>query len=170
MAMVDVSLLLDAIMAVSIAAGAAFAVLELRAMGKDRRAHIVVDMYTSFVSSDMTEAYSKIMTGEFQSAADMEQKCSHSSLARIAGFYEGIGYLVRKKFVDPKVAMDFLPIMVVWRRMQPWIVFDRERIDPNQWAEFEYLANVTEDYDADYLANIKADLDSVKKRRNRNAA
>ena len=163
-------MMLDAIMAISIAAGAAFAVLELRGMSKERRAGIVIGMYSSFVSSDMTEAYSRIMTGDFQSAADMEQKCSHSSLARIAGFYEGIGYLVRKKFVDPKVAMDFLPIIVMWRKMEPWIIFDRERTDPGQWMEFEYLAKVTEDYDAEYLANMKTDFEALKERKKRKAA
>lgn len=167
--MVDVSVVLDAIVAVSIAAGAAFAVLELRGMGKDRRAHFVVDIYSSFVSSDMTEAYSRVMTGDFSSAADMEQKCSHSSLTRIAGFYEGIGYLVRKKFVDSKVAMDLLPAVLVWRKMQPWVMFDRERTNSMQWMEFEYFANIAAEHETEYLVNIRADFDALRMRRMRKA-
>ena len=162
-------MVLNAIVAVSIAAGAAFAVLELRGIGKDRRANMVVNMYSSFISSDMTETYSKVMTGDFQNAADMEQKCSLSSLAGIAGFYEAIGYLVRKKFVDPKVAMDFLPINVVWRKMEPWIKFNRERTDPFMWTEFEYLAKLTEGHDAEYAVDIKAAFDALKMRKKRKA-
>lgn len=143
-------------------AGAIFAVLELRGISRDRRVNTVVDMYSSFISTDMTEAYSKLITGDFKNAADMEQKCSHSSLARLAGFYEGVGYLTRNKLVDSKVVMDFLPITAMWRKMQPWVMFDRERTDPSQWTEFEYLAIVTEAYDPINLEEMRAKLDALK--------
>jgi hypothetical protein len=159
-------LILEGLAYVGFIAGAIFAVIELRGVGRDRRVRTVVDMYSSFISTDMTEAYSKLITGDFQNAKDMEQKCSHSSLARLAGFYEGVGYLARHKLVDPKVVMDFLPIMAMWRKMQPWIILDRERTDPNQWTEFEYLARVTEAYDPVYLAEMKSKLDALKALKN----
>jgi hypothetical protein len=163
MAMVDASLIFDAVVAVSIAAGALFAVLELRGIAKDRRAHTVMELYTSFISSDMTEAYTRVMTGESQNPGDMEKRCSYASLARIAGFYEGVGYLCRKQLVDPKVVMDLLPIVVIWQRMRPWLLFDRARTAPTQWMEFEYLGTATEawDYKGSYLADVRADIDAL---------
>jgi hypothetical protein len=161
---VDVLQVLEGLAYVGFIAGAIFAVIELRGIGKDRRVGIVVNMFSSFIATDMTEAYSKIITGDFQSAAEMEQKCSHSSLARIAGFFEGVGYLSRKRLVDPKVVMDFLPIVAVWRKMKLWVMFDRERTSPSQWTEFEYLARSTGvyDYKSGYLEEIQAALDALK--------
>jgi hypothetical protein len=150
-------------------AGAIFAVLELRGISKDRRANTVVDMYTTFVSSDMTEAYARVMTGVSESGAEMEKECSYASLVRVAGFYEGVGYLARKRLVDQRVVMDLLPIPVVWRKMQPWLMFDRERTAPGMWGEFEYLGKATEVYDAksEYVAGLNADLDALKAREKR---
>ena len=163
--MVDILQVLEGLAYVGFIAGAIFAVLELRGISKDRRAQTTMNLYSSFVSSDMTEAYAKVMAEEFRDPADMEKRCSYASLARIAGFYEGVGYLCRKRLVDPKVAIDFLPITAVWRKMEPWVLFNRERTDPGQWMEFEYFANAAEGTDMDYLSSVKADIDAVKKRR-----
>ena len=167
--MVDLLQVLEGAAYVGFIAGAIFAVLELRGIGRDRRVGMVVDMYSSFVETDMAEAYSKVITGTYGSAEDIEQKCSHSSLAKIAGFFEGVGYISRKKFVDPSVVMDFLPVVAVWNKMQPWVMYDRERTSPTQWVEFEYLARATEAYDAksDYLAEVKAAMESLKTREKR---
>jgi len=164
---VEILQVLEGAAYVGFIAGAIFAVLQLREIGKDRRVGVVVNMYSTFISTDMTEAYSKIITEDFQSAADMEQKCSHASLAKIAGFYEGVGYLARKRLVDPKVVIELLPITVVWRKMMPWVMLDRERTAPSQWVEFEYLARMTEVYDAKsvYLAEINAAFDALKARK-----
>jgi hypothetical protein len=102
----------------------------------------------------MTDAYSMVTTGDFKSGADMEQKCSHSSLARLAGFFEGVGYLSRKRLVDPTVVMEYLPITAVWRKMKPWIMFDRERMGELQWCEFEVLSRMAEDFDAKWVPPI----------------
>jgi hypothetical protein len=166
---VDIVQVLEGLAYVGFIAGAIFAVLELRGIGRDRRVSLVVDMYSSFVETDMTEAYSKVITGSYRNAEDIEQKCSHSSLAKIAGFFEGVGYISRKKFVDPSVVMDFLPVVAVWNKMQPWVMYDRERTSPTQWMEFEYLARATEVYDAksNYLAEVNAAMDSLKAREKR---
>lgn len=155
---------LEGLAYVGFIAGAIFAVMELREIGKSRSVSIVADMYATFISADMTKAYSKIITGNYQNAADMEQECSHSSLVGVAGFFEGVGYLSRHRLVDPKVVMDFLPVTPVWRKMQDWVMYDRERTDPNQWTEFEYLGIATEAYDAEYTVKMKAELDALKVR------
>jgi len=167
---VDLIQVLEGTAYVGFILGAVFAVLELRGIGRERRVRIVVDMHTSFISSDMTEVYSKIITGDFKSAADMEQKCSHASLVKIAGFFEGAGYITRQKFADPKVVIEYLPTGAVWRKMQPWVMFDRERTDPSQWMEFEYLAMFSEHFDTEYLANMKVEFDVLKERKKRKAA
>ncbi len=168
--MVDILQVLEGAAYVGFIAGAIFAVIQLRTISKDRKTAVIVELYSAFISTDMAEAYSKVLDGDFPSAVDMEQKCSHASLARIAGFYEGAGYLARKKLVDPKVVIDFLPTTSVWNKMKPWVMFDRERMGPSQWMEFEYLAMMTEGCDPEYLANFKADFEALKMRKFRRSA
>ena len=165
--MVDILQVLEGLAYVGFIAGAIFAVLELRGIGRDRRVSIIVDMYNSFVSVDMTDAYSMIMTGNFQNAEDMERQCSYSSLTRVAGFYEALGYLCRNRLVDPKVVMDLMPAPALWSKMAPWIAADRERSGYSEgWTEFEYLAKATEvhNIESDYSARVHAELNALKAR------
>jgi len=122
---VDILQVLEGLAYVGFIAGAIFAVLELRESA-GQAVSIIVDMYNSFVSVDMTDAYSMIMTGNFQNAEDMERQCSYSSLTRVAGFYEALGYLCRNRLVDPRShGPNASPCPL--SKMAPWIAADRER-------------------------------------------
>jgi len=55
MAMVDASLVLDAIVAMSIAAGAIFAIAELRLMAKDRRTQLLMQIALWATTPEMSE-------------------------------------------------------------------------------------------------------------------
>jgi len=83
MAMADASLVLDAIVAVSIAAGAFFAVIELRGMKKDRQTQLVLDMHKRFSDSDFEEHAVKVLHTEFKDGEEAEQKCSIVSLGAV---------------------------------------------------------------------------------------
>ena len=164
--MVDILQVLEGLAYIGFIAGAIFAVLELRGISKDRRSNAVVDIYTTFVTSDMTEAYARVMTGSSESGAEMEKECSYASLVRVAGFYEGVGYLARKRLVNPKVIIELLPCEVVWSKMQSWLMFDRERSSPGMWREFEFLGKASEAWGikSDYVAQVSADIDALTAR------
>jgi len=146
--MVDASLVLDAIVAVSIAAGAAFAVIELRGIGRDRRTRLVLDMMFHVSSNDFAQHWSKIVTAEFSTANDAQEKCSWASLEIVADFFEGVGLLVRRDLVDANLVFDMLPIHHAWLKLKPWCIGIRERFDPTMYEHFEYAAARCAQYDA----------------------
>ena len=165
--MVDVLQVLEGLAHVGFIAGAIFAVLELRGISRERRANTVVDMYQTFIASDMTEAYAKVITSISQSGADMEKECSLSTLVRVAGFYEAVGYLARKRLVDPKLVVELLPIGTAWNKMQPWLLFDRARSSAGAWREFEFITRASEvlSKDDEYVAKVTADIDALEERK-----
>jgi hypothetical protein len=164
---VDILLILEGAAYVGFIAGAIFAVLELRGISRERRANTIVDMYQTFIGPDMTDAWAKVFANSSQSGADMEKDCSLSVLVRVAGFYEAVGYLTRKRLIDPKIAVELLPIETAWNKMQPWLLFDRARSSPGAWMEFEFITRASEvlSKDVEYVAKVTADIDALEKRK-----
>lgn len=165
--MVEVLQVLEGLAYLGFIAGAIFAVLELRGISRERRANTVVDMYKTFISSDMTDAWAKVFASSSQSGTDMEKECSLSTLVRVAGFYEAVGYLARKRLVDPKIAVELLPIGTAWNKMQPWLLFDRARSSPGAWREFEFITRASEvlSTNDEYVAKVTADIDALEERK-----
>ena len=167
--MVDVLPYLEGLAYVGFIAGAIFAVLELRGISRDRKTSIVQDMFSRF-GYDVISAYSKVANGSFKNAQDMEQKCSYESLVQLASYFEGVGYLVRRGLVDKKIVAECLPTVSIWRKMEPWAIWDREKTDPTMWAEFEYLALASEDIEAKYLCEMRPRLEALRIRKKGRAA
>jgi hypothetical protein len=71
--MIDISMVLNLVVAVSIVLGAVFAVFQLREIGRDRRTQLVINLYSRFMSSDFSEPYSKLIREDFVDVADMEK-------------------------------------------------------------------------------------------------
>jgi hypothetical protein len=145
--MVDASLVLDAIVAVSIAAGAAFAVVELRGIGRDRRTSLVIDMMFHVSSTDFAQHWTKIMSTEFSTADEVQEKCSLTSLEVVADFFEGVGLLVRRGLVDESLVFDALPVHHAWAKMKPWCISLRGKYDATMYEHFEYAAARSAQYD-----------------------
>jgi hypothetical protein len=145
--MADASLVLDAIVAVSIAAGAAFAVLELRGMARDRRTHLVLDILAHVGTLEFSEQWAKIMNAEFKTAKEAEEQCSLSGLMLGASFFERVGYMARKKLVPIDIVLETMPVEYCWEKVKPW-VFGEEIADPERrkypratYPNYEWLAN-----------------------------
>jgi len=137
--MVDASLVLDAIVAVSIAMGAIFAVLELRGMARDRRTHLVLDIFAYVGTLEYSEQWAKIMNAEFKTAEEAEEKCSFVTMSMIARYYEGVGLLIRRGLVDADLVFESLPIDLLWNKMKPWCL-DKRSTKPDSYVHFEYAA------------------------------
>ena len=75
--------------------------------------------------------------------ADMQKKCSEEGLVKLAGFYEGVGFMVSRGLIDARLVVDLMPISATWERMKPWVLQFREKGKSNVWwRDFEYLANL----------------------------
>lgn len=150
--MIDVSLILNAVVAVSIGLGAIFAVIQLRELARERKTELVISLFSQYISQ-LAEPYSVLFSEEFADVAEMEKKCSFAGLFKLASYYEAVGLMVKRELVDVQLVMDYLPIADVWEKMKPWALRYREKTKhPSYWEYFEYLANRTKQYDSGIIS------------------
>jgi len=145
--MVDASLVLDAIVAVSIAAGAVFAIAELRLMARDRRTQLLSGWILWSTQPEASENFRKVLYTEFKSRKEAEEKCGYAALDTIATYYTGIGTLIRRNLVDAELAFDFMWINLAWEHLKPWLVETPFRHGPIEWwQDLEYAAELDRAY------------------------
>jgi len=145
--MVDSSLVLNVIVAVSIAAGAVFAIAELRLMARDRRTQLLAGWVLWSASPEVSENFRKVMYSEFKDRKEAEEKCGYVALDTISTYYTGIGTLIRRNLIDAELAFDFMPIWLVYEHIKPWLVgtpFKYGSLD--WWLDFEYAAELDRAY------------------------
>ena len=153
--MVDASLVLDAIVAVSIAAGALFAVAELRALGRDRRTQLVMSVWQTFISPEFAEAHARIEDADAKDLKDLMKKCSRADLVRVGYFYEGLGLLVERQLVDPELALEISYPRIMWTKLKPAIDDWMQKLSPLAAEHFAYLARLDTEYKTRRLAKLK---------------
>jgi len=143
MEMVDASLVLDAIVAVSIAAGAIFAVWELRGMSRARRTELVAQIMQYVNNPEFMDTYIRVWRTNIKDAKDAEQACSAGELVALTSFFETLGFSVWNKDVDAKPVLILLGPMTMnmWDKLGPWTSERRKDFSPTVLTYFEWLAN-----------------------------
>ena len=124
----DASLILDAIMAVSIAAGAFFAVIELRSLSNDRRTELIMRMNEHWSSKDFEEAWIKVRELDSKDTGDAEKRCSKLSLWMVVNYFDGIGNLAREDLLDREFVLGQVNWIFMWERLEPWVVDVRQKM------------------------------------------
>jgi ATP-dependent Clp protease adapter protein ClpS len=141
MAMVDASLVLNAIVAVSIAAGAFFAVAELRDMKKDRRIQLIQQVNDHIGTMEFMNALGKIFRSNTTDAKELEKQVSNTELSMVASYFEGVAHLAAQDIVHKEELAAYFPFYILWKKMGPWIVADRIALDlPPLYSDMEKLA------------------------------
>jgi len=139
--MVDASLVLDVIVAVSIAAGAFFAVAELRDMRKDRRIQLIQQINDHIATIEFMDAFVKIWQSNATSAEELEENASYSELHMVANYFEGVAHLGAQGLVSKSILIAYWPYYILWKKMGPWIIAERKVYDlPAMYADMEGLA------------------------------
>lgn len=139
--MVELLQVLEGLAYVGFIAGAIFAVLELRTMTKDRKTELLVNMAEHWSSRDFVEAISHYSEANFQSAETAEKTCPRISLLMMSEYFDSIATLARKKAVNIDLMTHLLDFEGVWERMKPWCLWMREKTNPGEFTEFEWMAN-----------------------------
>ncbi len=136
--MVDASLVLDAIVAMSIAAGALFTIYQLQIMARDRQTEYImrVNEYTS--TKDFMETLCKIWKATSQDAKGLEKEVSYTGLSMVADYFEGLSSLARRRLVNEELVLESYGLDVLWAKMKPWI--DDQRKEYLLWTTFEEMA------------------------------
>jgi hypothetical protein len=139
MAMVDASLVFDAVVAVSIAAGALFTIYQLRIMARDRQTEFIMRVGEFVCAKDFMGTICKIWESKSQDAKGLETEVSYAELSRVADYFEGISGLARRGLVKEELVLEAYSLDVLWEKMKPWIVELRKEY-PYLWTTFEDLA------------------------------
>ena len=86
-----------------------------------------------------------------QEAMTAETQSSWSDIRRVSNFFENVGALVKSGLADKGLVLDIFSTQVLmnWERLTPVVAIRRQsRGDNAIWESFEYLAVLSQDWEA----------------------
>jgi hypothetical protein len=132
-----------------------FILLQLRHMEQHRDLEISMKLFDWAETDSLRKAF-RWVEKEFQFEdfekynAEVETNFEASDYPyRVEAFFEEVGFLVNKKFVDIDVIVDRLGAIIIsnWKKLEPWIlVMRKEKEDKTFGEHFEKLYEKTVDY------------------------
>jgi hypothetical protein len=132
-----------------------FTAMQLRHLEKHRNVDISMKLFEWAETDQLRKAF-KYMDKKYQFTnyvehKKLEEKDFEASEypVEVMEFFEQVGFLITKKFVDLDVVADRLGhyIILNWQKLQPWIEGVRkETNDPSYGEHFENLFNLTVNY------------------------
>jgi len=155
--MVDASLILDAIVAVSIAAGVFFAIAELRDMKRDRRIQLLQQVNDHMGTMEFADPLLKILGSKTTDAKELEKQVSRTELHMVANYFEGVAALATEGDIHKRTLTIAFPYYLLWKKMEPWVAAERVALDlPPMYAAMEKLAKWQEQQEdfgySDYIS------------------
>jgi hypothetical protein len=115
-----------------------------------RQAQLFMQIYNRLNEADFIAHFTKVMTVEWADFNDFLEKFgpekpdNYNSLWAIIGYYEGIGVLIKEKYVDIRLVAELMAGITrqFWEKMEP-IYEDGKKYwnYPRLWSETEYLYN-----------------------------
>ncbi len=143
--MVDILQALEAATYMAFIAGAVFAVVELRAISRDRRTDMLLRLNDHWSSKEFEEAVNPIrllMLVDAKDPAEIEKRCSFDNLMTVIDYLDGIGELARLKLLDKDFIAEMLNWTAFWSALGPWIEDARAKYKSPRFAEgFQFMAD-----------------------------
>jgi hypothetical protein len=151
---VDITEISAIVTAAGVLIGVVYYVLEMRHQSKVRETDVIVRMNPSFSVSliEWQQAAFKVANLQFKDYDDFVQK--YGSLATetptimaihtIGNYYEGIGYLLKRKLVGIDYVWNCYgeAVIQLWERLRPVVEGFRKQYNmPTVWRPVEYLYN-----------------------------
>jgi hypothetical protein len=143
------------ISAVAGISAAIFILIEVRHMDKHRDLEISMKLFEWAETENMRRAFAWVEK-EFQFVnldkykSEVAENIDVSDYPyRVEAFFEEVGFLVNKKFVDIDVIVDRLGAYIIsnWKKLEPWITAMRkERVDKTFGEHFQLLHEKTVAY------------------------
>lgn len=141
--------------AIASALAATFFLFELRHMNKHRDLEITMKLFEWAETDRLRKAF-RWVEKEFEfetfekNKIDVTDKPEVNDYAyQVEAYFEEVGFLVNKKFVDIDVIVDRLGAYIIsnWRKLEPWILAMRKVRDDETFGEhFELLYMKTSAY------------------------
>ena len=143
------------ISAIGVILGVVFVVIQLRHMEMHRNLDISMKLFEWAESDRLRKAF-RWMENEFQFQDYNKYKAQQATDSEssehpheVTAFFEQIGFLVEKRFVDLDIIDDRLGAHIVsnWKTLEPWIMAVRQEKENNEFGRhFQRLYERTMEY------------------------
>lgn len=145
----DLSTIANVATSLTVLIGVAFGLVEMRRVRREREERAAFAAVQALMSPEwMSSAVLVAAMTDGTSPAEIEQnERLLDATLKMATIMEGIGYSVFARIVPLSVADDLVggTARVAWRKLQPFIEFDRERSGSQKsWEWFQWLAEQLE--------------------------
>ena len=140
----DISSISAVLTAIGVLTGVTFGIIQLRNLARTRYMDLLLRFYEAWYTKDFQAEYRRIFTAQFKDYDDYMKRYGWGEGFAVTGWFELLGIMLRKKYVDLDFVYDFLrhSIKLIWEKMQPVFEGYRKVIDdPTYYEHFEYLYN-----------------------------
>lgn len=126
-----------AVPAVALIIGAYYYIKNLKHQRLIRETDLIMKLYMTFQSREMLESRASI-SGEDYWDTNKYALEAH----QLAGFFDGIGILVKKKLVNVEIIGSMFDVKSGWKKLEPWIMAMRNKTGNREiYDNYEYLYN-----------------------------
>jgi hypothetical protein len=138
--MVDIQTVSIAIASASVVAGIVYYAFQVRHQTRLREMDLILRLDAKWMDN-IEQCWQVIRKTEFKNFDDYEDKCP-LEVAQVAGFFESLGLLLRRGFVDIDIVSGLFIMGSYWQKLKLWVEGKRERANnPESYVYFEYLYN-----------------------------
>jgi hypothetical protein len=152
--MVDITEISAIVAAAGVLVGVVYYILEMRHQGKVRETDVIIRMNPSFSLSliEWQQAAFRVTNLQFKDYNDFVKKYGPfttetpeiMAIHTIGNYFEGIGYLLKRKLVGIDYVWNCYgeTVVFVWEKLKPVIEGVRKQYNaPTAWGPVEYLYN-----------------------------
>ena len=148
--MLDIPSISAIVAAAGVLVGVVLAILELRNITKTRQMELIMSIYSLFTTREYMDAWEKLRTREAKDYDGYVKKHGLTDLMQVASLFEGLGFLLHKKFLHIDLARELMneSTKMAWEKVEPLVEDARERLSQRKPGEyvpiyrwFEYLYN-----------------------------
>jgi hypothetical protein len=126
--------------AAGVLVGVVYYVLEMRHQTRLREMDLIMRVDDKYADR-IEQCWQVIRKNEFKNLDDYEEKCPLEA-AQVAGFFDGLGLLLRRGLADIDLISGLFLMEPYWQKMKPFVEGVREKLkDPRAYINFEYLYN-----------------------------
>lgn len=141
--------------AVATICATSFLFIEIRHMNKHKDLEVTIKLFEWAEDEKLRKAFRWVENEfRFESIEKFLQQAAEGNVAgdypyQVEAYFEEVGFLVNKRFVDIDVIVDRLGSHIVsdWKKLEPWIMAIRKQRNDLTFGEhFEMLYNKTVTY------------------------
>lgn len=146
----DIASISAIVAAFGVIVGVVLAVLELRNIARTRQMELIMNIHSLFTRREYIDALEKIRTREFKDCEGYMKKHGLTDLMQVSGLYEGLGFLLHRKYVDVDTVRELLSesTKMTWEKVKPMVEDSRRQLSQRKTGEYvpvyqwwEYLYN-----------------------------